>query len=205
MSMGPQQPPAQGALTVLVTRRVKPGHEADFERVMADVMSAARGFAGHLGGQLVRPAESGASEGPEGLYHVVFAFDTAEHLAAWQRSDSRRRILEALRPHTRGESEVRQVSGLAHWFAEPTGPSQPPPPRWKVAVVTWLGIFPTVLLLFVTVVPWLAAWPLVPRTMVVTALVVLIMTWVVAPRLTRWLRPWLHPTPTGTASAGRPA
>ena len=184
------QTPAQGALTVLVTRRVKPGHEADFERIMADMMAAARGYTGHLGGQIVRPAEQG---GTVGLYHVVFAFDTAEHLGMWQQSEVRARILDTLTPHTTGESEVRQVSGLAHWFAEPKGPPQPPPPRWKVAVVTWLGIFPTVLLLFLTVVPWMASWPLVPRTMVVTVLVVLIMTWVVAPRLTQWLRPWLHP------------
>ena len=35
---------------------------------------------------------------------------------------------------------------MAHWFM--TGTQQTPPPRWKVAVVSWLGIFPTVLLLF---------------------------------------------------------
>jgi hypothetical protein len=39
----------------------------------------------------------------------------------------------------------------------------------------------------------MADWPLLPRTMVITALVVLIMTWGVAPRLTQWLKPWLHP------------
>ena len=38
----------------------------------------------------------------------------------------------------------------------------------------------------------LAQWPLVPRVMCLTGLVVLIMTWVVGPQLTRWLRPWLH-------------
>ena len=33
---------------------------------------------------------------------------------------------------------------------------------------------------------------LAPRVAVITVLVVLLMTWVVAPRLTRWLHPWLH-------------
>ena len=95
---------------------------------------------------------------------------------------------------------VSKVTGLAHWFAEPKGPLQAPPPRWKVAVVTWLGIFPTVLTLFLTIAPWMADWPLVPRTMVLTALVVLIMTWGVAPQLTRWLKPWLHASPRGAAA-----
>jgi len=58
--------------------------------------------------------------------------------------------------------------------------------------VTWLGIFPTVLLLFLTVAPPMADWALVPRVRVITVLVVVLMTWVVAPRLTRWLDGWLH-------------
>ena len=180
-----------GSVTVLVTRRVKAGHEVAFEAAMGHMMAAAAGFDGHLGGQLVRPGEDGSGEA--GLYHVVFAFDSAEHLAAWQHSPARALGLAAVAPHTEGEQQVRQLAGLAHWFAETRGPALTPPPRWKVAVVTWLGIFPTVLLLFVTVAPVLADWPLVPRVMLITALVVLIMTWVVAPRLTRWLRGWLHP------------
>lgn len=189
---------AQGAVTVLVTRRVRPGHEADFEAAMQQMMVAAQAFPGHLGGHLVRPGED-ATSGEANIYHVIFAFDSPEHLAAWQISPVRGLGLKAVAPHTEGEQQMRQVAGLAHWFAEPKGPPQTPPPRWKVAVVTWLGIFPTVLLLFLTVVPLMADWPLVPRTMVVTLLVVLIMTWGVAPRLTRWLRPWLHPRPTGSA------
>ena len=59
--------------------------------------------------------------------------------------------------------------------------------------MTWLGICPTVFMLFLVVAPWLERWPLLPRVMVITALVVLIMTWVVAPRLTAWLKPFLYP------------
>ncbi len=191
-------PHPQGAVTVLVTRRVRPGHEADFEAAMLQMMVAAESFPGHLGGHLVRPGED-ATSGDANVYHVIFAFDTQAHLAAWQSSPVRGLGLKAVAPHTEGEQQVRQLTGLAHWFAEPKGPPQAPPPRWKVAVVTWLGIFPTVLMLFLTVVPLMADWPLVPRTMVVTALVVLIMTWVVAPQLTRWLRPWLHPKPGNLA------
>jgi hypothetical protein len=184
-----------GAVTVLVTRRVKPGHGPAFEAAMVQMIRAAEGFAGHLGGQLVRPGEGGdageSGDAPD-LYHVIFAFDSAEHLRAWQQSPERARALAEVAPHTEGGQLMRQVGGLALWFAEPKGPPQPPPPRWKVAVVTWLGIFPTVLLLFSTVAPLLADWPLVPRVAVITVLVVLIMTWLVAPQLTRWLKPWLH-------------
>jgi hypothetical protein len=66
-----------------------------------------------------------------------------------------------------------------------------------VAVVTWLGICPTVYILFLTVAPLLTGWPLLPRVMVITMLVVLLMTWVVAPRLTTWLKPFLYPPTRG--------
>lgn len=181
-------------MTVLVTRRVSPQGVAGFETAMDGMLAAARQFPGHLGGQVVRPGEAGSGDEPL-LYHVVFAFDNEAHLAAWQASTERQQWLQAVAPHTVGSQEMRRVSGLDYWFAPAGSTTKTPPPRWKVAVVTWLGIFPTVLMLFLTVAPLLADWPLVPRTMVITALVVLIMTWLVAPRLTRWLAGWLHATP----------
>lgn len=187
-----------GAETVLITRRVKAGHEAGFEQASADITAAASAFPGYLGGQLVRPDVEGSGE-DSALYHVVFAFDTTEHLQGWQQSPTRSLALAAIAPHIEGQT-LRQVSGLGHWFNAPVGPKQNPPPRWKVAVVTWLGICPTVYVLFLLLGPLLAPWPLLPRVMLLTALVVLIMTWLVAPQLTQLLKPWLYPvTRAGTA------
>lgn len=179
------------AVTVLIARRVLPGEVAGFEAAMQGMLAAAQGFPGHLGGQVVSPDEAGDSEEPL-LYHVVFAFDTEAHLAAWQDSPERAHWLQQVMPHTVGAQQLQRVTGLDYWFAAPDSTTRAAPPRWKVACVTWLGIFPTVLLLFVTVAPLLTDWHLVPRVAVITVLVVAIMTWAVAPRLTRWLHPWLH-------------
>ena len=197
--------PATAALrnpvTVLVTRRVKPTHAQAFEQTMGQMMAAAASFPGHLGGHLIRPGEAGdgGAEGAADFWHVIFAFDTPEHLQAWQASPARALGLAAVAPHTEGEQQVRQLTGLGHWFAEPlaakNSPPQTPPPRWKVAMVTWLGICPTVFALFLLLGELLAPWPLLPRVMLLTALVVVLMTWVVAPRLTAWLKPWLYPKP----------
>lgn len=178
------------AVTVLVSRRVKPGHASAFEQASEAMTAAARPFPGYLGGQLVRP-DAQADEEESNLYHTVFAFDTPEHLQAWQASPERTARLAAIAPHTLGSTRLREVSGLGHWFTPSTGATHQPPPRWKVAIVTWLGIFPTVYFLFLTVAPLLSDWPLLPRVMVITVLVVVLMTWVVAPRLTTWLKPFL--------------
>jgi uncharacterized protein len=190
-SLAPVQGAGAGAVTVLITRRVTPGHEAAFEQASNDMTAAARTFPGYLGGQLVRPDADGNNTDAT-LYNVVFAFDTAAHLQAWQDSPVRSLALAAIAPHIEGQT-VRQVSGLGHWFAAPTGPKQNPPPRWKVAVVTWLGICPTVYVLFLLLGELLAPWPLLPRVMLLTSLVVVSMTWLVAPQLTRLLKPWLYP------------
>jgi hypothetical protein len=187
-----------GAVTVLVTRRVKAGHELAFEQASSDMTAAASTFPGYLGGQLVRPDTQGSGD-ESNLYHVVFAFDTPEHQQGWQQSPTRARGLAAIAPHIEGQT-LRQVSGLGHWFAAPVGPKQNPPPRWKVAAVTWLGICPTVYLLFLLLGPLLAPWPLLPRVMLLTSLVVIVMTWLVAPQLTQWLKPWLYPATRANVS-----
>lgn len=194
MSKAAQLPAS--AVTVLVSRRVKPGHEAAFVRAADAMAEAAHRFPGHLGGQMVHPeAEVDEDDAQRNLFHTVFAFDTAEHLQAWQTSPERTQCLQALAPHTISSSKLREVSGLGHWFTPVGATAHKPPARWKVALVTWLGIFPTVYVLFLVVAPLLADWPLLPRVMVITLLVVVLMTWVVAPRLTTWLKPFLYPKP----------
>ena len=180
------------AVTVLVTRRVKPGHEAAFVEAANAMTAAASQFPGYLGGQMVHP-ETDADDQEHNLFHTVFAFDTPAHLQAWQTSAERPECLQAIAPHTLSSSKLREVSGLGHWFTSAGSAAHKPPPRWKVAVVTWLGIFPTVYFLFLVVAPLLADWSLLPRVMVITALVVLLMTWLVAPQLTRLLKPFLYP------------
>jgi len=157
---------------------------------MEQIIAVASTFSGHLGSQLVRPGDEYGVD--DSLYHVVLAFDNKDNLNAWQNSPARSLGLAAAAPYIDGQTTVRQVSGLAHWFQTPASPKQAPPPRWKVAVVTWLGICPTVYVLFLLFGDLLAPWPLLPRIMFLTVLVVGLMTWVVAPQLTRLFKPWLY-------------
>ncbi|MDB5929865.1 MAG: hypothetical protein JWR60_1572 [Polaromonas sp.] len=182
--------PIHHAVTVLISRRVKLGHEADFERVMDQITAVAGTFSGYLGAQLVRPGDEQDVE--DSLYHVVLAFDNQENLQAWQSSPARSLGVAAAAPYIEGQTMIREMSGLAHWFQVPSGSKQTPPPRWKVAVVTWLGICPTVYVVFLLFGNLLAPWSLLPRVMFLTLLVVGLMTWLVAPQLTRLFKPWLY-------------
>lgn len=182
--------PAAGpnAVTVLVARHARAGHEAEFVLANEGMMAAARGFPGHLGGYMVSPAEGDGAE--TRLYHVVFAFDTQAHLRNWQGSAERAHWLAEMAPLTEAESGHQLIPGLEHWFASK---GKPPPPRWKVAFVTWLGICPTVWIVLTLLSPPLASWPSFPRLMLLTALIVVAMTWAIAPFLTRLFTRWLYP------------
>jgi antibiotic biosynthesis monooxygenase (ABM) superfamily enzyme len=64
-------------------------------------------------------------------------------------------------------------------------------PRYKLAVVTWLGAYVVITLSLAVLGPTIAAWPLALRTLVLSALMVVALTWLVMPILTRLLRGWL--------------
>ncbi|WP_217126065.1 antibiotic biosynthesis monooxygenase [Hydrogenophilus thiooxidans] len=179
---------------VLVSRRAKLGHEAELEQTWTKLSAVASRFPGYLGGQLIRPSDSDGSGEPR-RYHMLFAFDTPEHLRQWQESPERALGLKALEPHVEGNAVIHELSGLEHWFPSIEVRSSAAPPRWKIALITWFGIYPTVLVLFLTIAPHLEHWPLPLRTAIITAMVVVAMTWFVAPTLTKWFHDWLHPNP----------
>jgi len=65
------------------------------------------------------------------------------------------------------------------------------PPKYKVAVVTWLAIFPAITLALAIGEPLLKGAPLVVRTLVLTAVLVPLMVFVLVPLLQHVLRGWL--------------
>ncbi len=79
--------------------------------------------------------------------------------------------------------------------------AKPRPSRHKVAVLTWIAIYPTITLfswLFGRLRP-LGGLPLPLRTLLLTALLVPAMVFILLPMLTRLFTPWLqaghdHPT-----------
>lgn len=178
-------------VTRIARRRARPGHEAEYEAMLREMFASMRAHKGFLGGDLIPP------ETPGGEYQTVVRFASEAELQAWDMSDARLEVLERMKAVAEGEPEFRKLSGLEAWFEPAVVPATMHPPRMKMAVVTWLGIFPTVSFFLWFVLPWLQPLPFLPRTAILTALIVATMTWVVMPRLTRLLRGWLSPAPKG--------
>ena len=179
---------AAGPVTATVTRLVKPGHEPAYEEFLAGINGAAKAFPGYLGEEVFRPAG-----GAGGEYRIIYRFDSPAHLRAWLDSSERAAWLARAEPHVAGPMRTEFLTGLESWFTLPAQPGAPPPPPYKMAIVTWAAIFPLITLVVAASAPLIGGLPLVPRLAVTTLVTVSLMTWVVMPRVTWLLRRWLYP------------
>jgi antibiotic biosynthesis monooxygenase (ABM) superfamily enzyme len=176
-------------VTVAITRRVRPQDELLMQAWVHAGTSMAERFPGFLGTGWVRPAADSTD------WHMLYRFDSPESLRRWEESTERTRWLRSaqdLVEHTR----VEHRTGIEGWFDEPRERSVsdltvPTPPRWKQAVVIWVAFFPTNLLFTWLLTPLLGHWPLGLRVLVSTLLLTPVMTYLVLPRVTRLLQPWL--------------
>ena len=155
---------------------------------MAGISNAARAFPGYLGIEVFRPAP-----GATGEYRTVYRFDSPAHLRGWLGSAERAGWLARAEPHVAGPMRTQFVTGLESWFTLPARPGAAAPPPYKMAVVTWVTIFPLITVVAVVSAPLIGRLPLVPRLAVTTLVTVSVMTWVVMPRVTRLLNRWLYP------------
>lgn len=178
-------------VTRIARRRALPGREAEYEAVIRDMFERMRKSPGFRGAEMIPP------EQPGGEYQVIVNFSSENDLMVWDESSARAEIHRRASAVAEAQPEYRRLSGLEAWFAQPVVPASMHPPRVRMAVVTWLGIFPTVsfYLLLIQLWPGFVEQPFLPRTAVFTALIVATMTWGVMPRLTRlpWIRRFLTP------------
>lgn len=179
-------------LTVVVSRRVKKGQEAEFEKLSSQMTERASAFRGYLGATMFRPS---SADDPE--YRIVFRFRDGDTLTAWEESEERAELLEQIESLLVQPSEREVTSGIITWFTLPGQNPVKPPPKWKMTIVSWLALYPAVTLVFVLFGDMLASVPLLFRTMIVTVVVMLLMTYVLMPRMTRWFSFWLFPKNKG--------
>lgn len=173
-------------VTVAVSRRIKPGMEQAFEQFVAELSEVAISFKGHLGANIFRPTHPGDTE-----YRIIFKFDHRSNYQRWFESAARHELMERSCQFLQEPPTLEVIEGLETWFTQPD--KQPGhPPRYKMALITWLALFPLVTLIFWLFGDWLALVPLVLRSLLVTFVVVLLMSWVVMPRLTGLFQSWLY-------------
>ncbi|MHC6227430.1 antibiotic biosynthesis monooxygenase [Pseudomonas sp. X10] len=175
--------------TLLVRHCVKSGGEVAYEQWLRRTVSAAKGYPGHLGVDVMRNRD-----GNQHQFTSVIRFASVEQLQAWLESDERRAVVEEVAPLLVDGDRTEANASREFWF-NPTEEGAAPI-RWKQACVTFLVILPLSLVVpllwqpVFTRLPWLGGY--VQSNVVITLSIVLLVVYLFMPRVTRWFASWLE-------------
>jgi uncharacterized protein len=178
----------EGPVSVVVTRDIKRKYEAEYDAWLADVGKAAHDVDPGLRLTVIKP---GGVE--KRRYVVVLNFSDHDKLDEWETSDVRRSLRERLKPMEAGRPSFSEVTGFEYWFSLPKKAATRPPARYKMVLVTVVGLFLLSLTYTYSVEHLLEPLPDHVETLIRIIVLVIIMTFVLMPLLTRLLARWLYP------------
>ena len=167
---------------VAITRKVLPGKEEEFKEALRQFLGESFLHGGVQGAALIT-ALPGSDNREIGILRT-FA-DEAERDAFY--NSQLFKDWEAYASTLTEEPNYRQLTGLEAWFRSPD-----PPPRWKMAIATLCGVFPTSLFLSFVLGPFIQSFPTILRLLIIAMSMVCLLTWVVMPQVTKILKPWLQ-------------
>jgi len=185
------RPPTTRAMPihVAITRRVLPGKEAEFQAALREFFQSSFGHGGVLGATMITPPPGSDSR----EFGILRTFADTQELDDFYASSIFKAWEARCAPLTESDSwSLRPLHGLEAWFRSPT--PQSPPPKWKMAVATYLGVFPLATILSLTLGPLLRGWHFMVQNAVFNATIVVLLSWIVMPFITRLLHGWLRPS-----------
>lgn len=164
---------ASEPVTVTVGRQVLPGKEAEFEAWAEQLMARVERFPGSLGAGLLKPGQ------PGGEYQIVFRFNDALSLRAWERSPQRTLMLgevDSIVTQTR----VMRTVGVENWFDLPDR-AEPKQHAVKAVITDVAWAFPVVAAASIYLGPKLLRLPFELRTAASMLVVTTVMRLAVGP------------------------
>jgi len=171
---------------VAITRKIKPGREADFQKALQEFFQTSFAHTGVHGASMLVPPPGSSS--PE--FGILRTFANAQQRDDFYASPMFQTWEERIKPLTDGTPEYRELNGLEAWFRSP----HIPPPRWKMALLTWIAVWPVSMAVPAALNPLIGQS--VPKTIFAGAVaggIVLVLTWVVMPLLVGITKGWLYP------------
>ncbi len=189
MEQGAGTQAVQEPVTVVVTRRVRPGHDADYEQWLRRINHEAIAFTGYLGTEVHPPAPDAVVR----EYTNVFRFDSVAHLKAFEHSEVRQRYLSEVVNYVEADATWHETAGFEFWFTPPKGTVVAKPSRFRMACITIVVLYVMIMTVGQALGFYFGFVPLALRTLLILTVQVLLMTYIVMPRVTRALARWIYP------------
>ena len=173
------------SITTVVRHFIKADKTTEFESWIKGISAKAKQFNGFEGLQLINPPDS------QNDYLVLFKFANVPALEKWMDSKERKEEIQKLKEISEKEMVLGQVSGIDFWFESPEQKTKGAPPKWKMATLTWLAVFPGVVLLSKLYHFVFPTFPPTVLTLFVTLTLVALLTWVLMPNMVKIFKGWL--------------
>jgi antibiotic biosynthesis monooxygenase (ABM) superfamily enzyme len=177
----------QNEVISVICRNIKPGHEKDYDDWLRRYLTFERKAPGYLGTTIILPGDTGSN-----LRYIIHRFTNRELTEAWENSAEYKNLLEEANNYSTRHYETS--TGLETWFTLPnlkTRSQPPPPPRWKMAIVAFIGAYCISSLAQYILSFFLEQRPLL-FNLFMNIILIIGLTYLAMPLLSRLLRHWLY-------------
>ena len=178
----------QNEVTTVICRKIRPGHEKDYNDWVRRYLTLERKAPGYLGTTIIIP---GGSKSP--LWYIIRRFADKAAMERWDNSEESLKLLKEANDYS--TRHYNTSTGLETWFTLPELKtlSQSPPPRWKMAIVIFFAAYAISSLSRYILNPFIAQWPILGNAVIYSAILVVSLTYFALPIGNRLLRHWLYP------------
>jgi uncharacterized protein len=175
--------------TIVTSNEVIPGKEADYQAADRALNEAAARFPGFAGAKVFKPNAGSKA------WSTMIRFDNKNNMDRWLASPERAAGRKAMYQFTVSHHANVVPTGFGSWFAV-NAEDGIAAPAWKQAMTVLGALFPTVMILNLTVGNLVASKgaPMAVNVFIGNTLGTVALTWLLMPVVTRLMNWWLSPS-----------
>jgi antibiotic biosynthesis monooxygenase (ABM) superfamily enzyme len=173
-------------VTAVVNIKINPGCEKEYDEWLRGFLVLVKKVPGYLGTTTINETGTDSS-----ARHIIHRFRDKVSLEAWENSQELHELAEEGNKYS--TPYLQKATGLETWFNIPDLKANvTPPPKWKMAIVAFIGAYCISSLASFILRPYLGLQPLL-FNLFMTIILVTGLTYFAMPLLSRLLRRWLYP------------
>ena len=163
-------------------RNIAADHGKNYDDWVERFMISERQFPGYLGTTIIAPGGNTSS-----VRYVINRLSDQASLEAWENSEVMLSFIDEINKY----SSLQKVTGLETWFNLPNLKTISTPPKWKMAIVSFIAAFSISSVGHYILSIYLGQRPLL-TDLLMTIMLVIGLTYFAMPLLSRLLRRWVY-------------
>jgi uncharacterized protein len=177
---------ASKEVTVVVNRKIKPSCEKDYDDWQRRYLMLGRKVSGYLGTTTITEGSPDSAA----IRHIIHRFRDKTSLDAWDNSEELHKLLEEANNYS--TPYLQRATGMETWFTLPDSKAIVAPPKWKMAIVAFIGAYCISSLSQYILSFFLGQNPLL-FNLFMNIILVISLTYLAMPLLSILMRRWLYP------------